>query len=181
MGCGKSTVGQRIAEKKKCLFLDTDAWIEEKEKITVSEIFAAKGENYFRDLETECLWELLQDTEENCGLYEKDYRQGYGASFKEKQRYLISVGGGLPVREENQKLLKQLGQVIYLKAEPETIYERLKGDTTRPLLQTENPRQKIKEMIEYREEKYQAAAHKVISVDGKSISEVVEEICKWVI
>lgn len=155
MGCGKSTIGYKMAEKLAVPFLDTDQWIEEKEKTTISEIFATKGENYFRDLETECLKELLAD-----GQFPK----------------IISVGGGLPVREENQKLLKQLGQVIYLKATPDTIYERLKGDTTRPLLQTENPRQRIREMISSREEKYGAAAHKVIYVDGKSVEEIVREI-----
>lgn len=157
MGCGKSTVGKKLAEKCQLFFLDTDAWIEEKEGITISEIFASKGETYFRDLETECLKELLKGNRNN---------------------EVISVGGGLPVREENQKLLRQLGMVVYLKAEPETIYERLKGDTTRPLLQTENSLQKIKDMMSAREEKYQAAAHRVIMVDGKNVSEIVSEIQK---
>ena len=155
MGCGKSTIGRKIAEMLSVSFFDTDQWIEEKEGITISEIFAAKGEAYFRDLETECLKELLK---------------------KEHLPMVVSVGGGLPVREENQKFLKQLGKVIYLKATPDTIYERLKGDTTRPLLQTENPLQRIKDMISFREEKYQAAAYKVISVDGKAVMEIMEEI-----
>lgn len=154
MGCGKSTIGLKLAKFCSVPFLDTDQWIEEREGVTISEIFATKGEAYFRELETECLKELL----------------------KQEERKIISVGGGLPVREENQKLLKQLGQVIYLKANPETIYERLKGDTSRPLLQTENPLQKIKDMIKDREEKYQAAAGKVLLVDGKSVKEIVEEI-----
>ena len=155
MGCGKSTVGRKLAEVSDRAFLDTDAWIEEKEEVTISEIFAKKGEPYFRDLETECLKELIET----------------GQKGK-----VISVGGGLPVREENQKLLKELGTVIYLKARPDTVYERLKGDTTRPLLQTENPLQRIWEMMAAREEKYQAAAHKVIDVDGKNISEIIHEI-----
>ena len=80
------------------------------------------------------------------------------------------------MREENQRLLKQLGWVIYLKATSETIFERLKGDNTRPLLQTENPLQRIKDMLNSREEKYLAAAHEMISVDGKSVMEIVGEI-----
>lgn len=155
MGCGKSTVGRKTANILSMPFLDTDQWIEEKEGITISELFATKGEAYFRELETECLKELLK----NVNL-----------------PTIISVGGGLPVREENQRLLKQLGQVIYLKAAPDTIYERLKGDSTRPLLQTENPLQKIRDMLFDREEKYLAAAEKVISVDGKSVMEIVGEI-----
>lgn len=142
-----------MAEMFQVSLVDTDSWIEEKEGISISEIFAVKGEAYFRDLETKCLKSLLEVTNS-----------------------IISVGGGLPVREENQKLLKQLGLVIYLKAKPDTICERLKGDTTRPLLQTENPLQKIKDMLNDREEKYQAAAHQVIDVDGKGIQEIIEEI-----
>lgn len=176
MGCGKSTIGRQLAKKLKVSFLDTDAWIEEKEGITISEIFATKGEGYFRDKETECLKFFLKEKqtesylEENCGELSKEEQ--------EQIFYVISVGGGLPVREENQKLLKQLGHVIYLKAKPDTIYERIKGDTTRPLLQTENPLQKIREMMLSREEKYQAAAHEVLSVDGKSIGKIVDEIMK---
>lgn len=172
MGCGKSTVGRKLAEKMQLSFLDTDAWIEEREGITISKIFASKGEAYFRDLETDCLKILLNEknSENETGDRSSDF------DLKEKNGYVISVGGGLPVREENQRLLQQLGQVIYLKARPDTIYKRIKGDTTRPLLQTENPLQKIQEMIVAREEKYQAAAHRVLHVDGKRVSEIVEEI-----
>ena len=60
MGCGKSTVGRQLAEILSVPFLDTDQWIEEREGITISEIFSTKGEAYFRDLETECLKELLR-------------------------------------------------------------------------------------------------------------------------
>lgn len=159
MGCGKSSVGKRVAEESGAMFLDTDAWIEEKEQISISQIFATKGEAYFRDLETQCLQELLLDAQKDSSC-----------------KKLISVGGGLPVREENRKLLQKLGVVIYLKATPETIYQRLKGDTTRPLLQGENPLQKIKDMMLQRESKYMDAANYVVSVETKGIEEVVEEI-----
>ena len=161
MGCGKSSVGKEIAQSTNSLFLDTDAWIEEKEQMTISDIFASKGESYFRDLETECLKELL---EERIHVLES--------------KNVLSVGGGLPLKEENRKLLSQLGSVIYLKASPDTIYNRLKDDTSRPLLQGENPKKKIMEMMAVREEKYQDAANLVIDVDGKTIAEIVEEI-KW--
>ena len=62
MGCGKSTIGKKIAENCQFSFLDTDARIEKREGITISDIFAAKGEAYFRDLETECLKELLEES-----------------------------------------------------------------------------------------------------------------------
>lgn len=176
MGCGKSTVGKELAQMCQFTFLDTDAWIEKREGITISEIFAAKGEAYFRDLETQCLKELL---EENKNGKIREGMKGASTvqeSYEKNKGLVISVGGGLPVREENQLLLRQLGNVVYLKAEPDTIYERLKGDATRPLLQTENPLQKIRDMMEEREVKYQAAAHRVVSVDGKSISEIMSEI-----
>ena len=173
MGCGKSTIGRQMAEVFRMPLMDTDSLIEEKEGICISEIFAVKGESYFRDLETECLKSLLEETK-NIEMKEPE-RTADGTSATNK-KCIISVGGGLPVREENQKLLKQLGLVIYLKAKPDTIYGRLKGDTSRPLLQTENPLQKIKDMLNYREEKYQAAAHQVIDVDGKGIREIIEEI-----
>lgn len=160
MGCGKSTVGREIAQREKVMFLDTDAWIEEKEQMSISSIFVVKGEAYFRDLETRCLESLLSE--------EKEYEKG-GAK-------IFSVGGGLPMREENRKLLQQLGTVIYLKATPDTIYERIKEDTTRPLLQGVNPKQKIIDMMAIREEMYQDAAEIVIHVDEKAIDKIAEEI-----
>ena len=154
MGCGKSTIGKEMSEILNMKFIDTDAWIEERQGITISEIFATKGEIFFRDLETTTLQELLE----------------------EKETMVISVGGGLPLREENRRLLQQLGRVIYLKAEPETIYNRVKGDTTRPLLQTGNPMERIREMLGQREEKYRAVTDKIVIVDKKDISEIVYEV-----
>lgn len=154
MGCGKSSVGVRLSKKQKVPFLDTDQWIEKKQGTAISEIFARKGEEAFRDMETECLKTLLGETKGS----------------------VISVGGGLPVREVNRELLKQLGHVIYLKANPETIYERIKGDTTRPLLQTSDPQGKIVEMLTSREDKYMAAAKSIVEVDGKTYMEIIQEI-----
>lgn len=176
MGCGKSTVGRKLAEKLQLSLLDTDVWIEEKEGTTISKIFAEKGENYFRDLETECLRELLKEQDLEIDFMSNADKCAGEKCLNKYGRYVISVGGGLPVREENRKLLRQLGRVIYLKARPDTIYERIKGDTTRPLLQTENPLQRIKEMMISREEKYQEASHEVINVDEKNISEIIEAI-----
>ena len=162
MGCGKSTIGKRIAKDCGMNFIDTDAWIEANEKVTISEIFATKGESYFRDLETKCVKCLLEECNaDNCETAE---------------RMVISVGGGLPMREENRTLLKQLGKVVYLKATEDTIYNRLKDDTTRPLLQGENPQKKIRDLMELREEKYCQASDMVVVVDNKTVREIVEEI-----
>ena len=80
------------------------------------------------------------------------------------------------MREENRALLHELGQVFYLRAEGETIYERVKDDTTRPLLQVEDPLTRIKTLIEERDPCYRAAADVVITVDGKSFSQILDEI-----
>lgn len=154
MGCGKSTVGRKLSETLKRSFVDTDALIEEWQKMTISEIFKLKGEAYFRDLETKVLQKLLEEDNE----------------------YVISVGGGLPLREENRNLLQKLGQVIYLKAAPDTIYNRIKGDVTRPLLQTADPKARIIEMLKDREDKYLAAAHNMVIVDEKDVQKIVDEI-----
>jgi shikimate kinase len=100
MGCGKSTVGKRLAKDYGIEFLDTDAWIEEREQVAISEIFANKGEPYFRQLETNCLEVLLEESAID--------------GSKSSVRKVVSVGGGLPMKEENRQLLKKLGTVIYL-------------------------------------------------------------------
>lgn len=154
MGSGKSTLGVRLSYKMRTPFIDTDKYIENKQKTSISEIFADKGEAYFRDLETETLKALKA----------------------EKTAYIISVGGGLPVREENRKLLKELGTVIYLRASADELFERLKGDTDRPLLQCEDPKKKIQDLLTAREAFYEDAAHMIIDVDGKDIEAVLEEM-----
>ena len=74
-----------------------------------------------------------------------------------------------------------LGTVIYLKTTSETIYERLKEDTSRPLLQTEDPKKRIKELMEEREEKYRKSSHIILQTDSRQIEEMISEICESVI
>ena len=162
MGCGKSTVGKRLAKDYGIEFLDTDAWIEEREQVAISEIFANKGEHYFRQLETNCLEVLLEESAID--------------SSKSTVIKVVSVGGGLPMKEENRQLLKKMGTVIYLKATEETIYNRLKTDTTRPLLQGDNPKQKIQKLMEQREEIYCQASDYIVEVDDKEVVDITEEI-----
>jgi shikimate kinase len=157
MGSGKSTVGKSLAMIKEYSFVDTDGLIEEKENRTINDIFAKEGEESFRNMETKLLKELLA---------------------KKSEKLVVSTGGGMPLREENRRLLKQLGTVVYLKTLPETIYDRLKGDTTRPLLQCENPQKKIEDMIAYRGPIYEESACIVVEVDKLTASEVASEIIK---
>ena len=154
MGCGKSTVGLRLSYRLRKPVIDTDKEIEKAEKRSISDIFQTEGEAYFRDKETECLKKLL----------------------KTSGNQIISVGGGLPMREVNRQLLHQLGQVVYLRAKAETIYDRLKYDTTRPLLQGENPQEKIRSLMTQREQNYKEASDIIIDVDGKDFEQIIGEI-----
>ena len=156
MGAGKTAVGIRLSKKLGLDYIDTDQYIEEKEGMSISDIFAQKGEEYFRMLETSVIKELMQ---------------------LEKPT-VFSTGGGMPLREENAKLLKELGIVIYLKAEADTIYARVKGDTKRPLLQCDDPKKKIMDLLKERNPKYEAAGNYAVIVDGKDIQTVAQEVIK---
>lgn len=155
MACGKSSVGRRLSQALGMEFLDTDELIEQKEGTTVSDIFATQGEAAFRVMETECL----------KGLLDRD-----GAPF------VLSVGGGLPIREENRGLLSQLGKVVYLKVSADTVFMRVRNDKTRPLLQTANPRGRIMDLMSARKCFYEDAADYILEADDKSFEEIIEEI-----
>lgn len=155
MGCGKSSVGLRYAQMQGIEFVDTDQLIVEKQGRSINEIFATDGEKVFRKMETDCLKELLA---------------------QKNKSFVLSVGGGVPIREENRKLLKQIGTVIFLKASPNVIFRRLRNDKTRPLLQNENPRGRIMDLMSSRKQFYEAAADYVLDVDGKNFDEILTEI-----
>lgn len=154
MGSGKTTVGISLSYKMQRTFSDTDKMIEKREGMCVSEIFAAQGEDYFREKETELLREL------------KNEREGQ----------IFSTGGGTPLRAENARLLHELGTVVWLKVSAETVCKRLKGDTTRPLLQAADPMERIKKLLKEREERYASAADIVVTADKKTVSQIAAEI-----
>ncbi|MDE6127757.1 MAG: shikimate kinase [Lachnospiraceae bacterium] len=158
MGCGKSTIGFRLSYKLRRVLEDTDKLIEKKEGMSVSDIFATKGEAAFRVMETECLRGLLLSQEEK----------------------IIATGGGLPVKEENHALLKELGAVVYLRISPKGVWERLKDDTTRPLLQCDNPIMRIEELMAERASVYEACADMIVDVDEKDVEQVVAELLERV-
>ncbi len=155
MACGKSSVGKRLAQALTMEFLDTDALIEQEAGTTISDIFATQGESAFRVMETECL---------------KDLHGRNGGAF------VLSVGGGLPIREENRTLLKQIGTVVYLKVSAETVFARVRNDKTRPLLQAPNPRGRIMDLMSARKQFYEDAADYIVEADEKSFEEIIEEI-----
>ena len=155
MGCGKTSVGKRLSNKLSFSFKDTDQMIEEKAGKTISAIFAEEGEKVFRNMETQCLKDLIEMNEMDM---------------------VLSVGGGLPLREENRELLRKLGTVIYLSASGMTIYNRVKHDTTRPLLQGNNPRGRILDLMAARKAFYEDAADVTICVDNRNFTQIIEEI-----
>ena len=151
MGCGKSTVGRKTARALEYQFLDTDSVIEDEEGMSIAKLFEIKGEAYFREKETELLQRLLSGPKGN----------------------IIATGGGLPMREENAALLKELGTVIYLKPKTDTLVERLSGDKTRPLLQNVNIREKVETMLAVRGPVYEAVADVVLETDGMSFYQII--------
>ena len=151
MGSGKTTIGKALEKKTDMAFVDTDELIEAYEGCKISNIFADKGETYFRRLENETLKKLVT-----------------GTNFK-----IISTGGGIVINKVNIPLLKQLGKVFYLRIKPETVVERLEGDKTRPLLIGEDKLVKVERLMTGRKELYEMAADKTIDADGLSVSEIV--------
>lgn len=156
MGAGKTTIGRQLAKTLNCEFIDTDECIEKEQGRKISDIFAEDGEAAFRDMETDLL-ERLQMRED---------------------KFVLSIGGGMPVREENRALLRSIGNVVYLKTSKEEIIRRVSGDTNRPLLQGGALEEKVTSLMNVREQIYIETAHKQVLTDGKSPQELVQEIKK---
>ena len=153
MGAGKSTISDYLSTMFAMRLIEMDQVIEEREEMSISDIFATYGEEYFRNLETKLLKEL-QNTN-NC---------------------VISCGGGAALKEENVKEMKKNGRVVLLTASPQTVYERVKDCDDRPILDGRNNVEVIAEMMEKRREKYEAAADVVIQTDHKTVLQICEEL-----
>lgn len=154
MGAGKTTVGKLLARRLRYPFFDTDQLIEGQAGMSVSRIFELMGEEKFRGLETEIL----------------------KGSWTREENWVLSVGGGLPMREENRRLLKDIGVVVYLRVQADTVLERLAGDTSRPLLKGGNVRERVDSLLGRRGALYEEGADVVVDVDGKRPEEIGEEI-----
>lgn len=156
MGSGKTTVGIELAKRRNMNFIDTDAYIEKNAGKSITEIFAQDGEEAFRKLETEVLMNL-RDTVSNT---------------------VFSTGGGMPLRVENARLLKEIGKVFYLTAANQVIYDRVKEDSQRPLLQGENPYGKICELMKQRTPLYEMAADVLVDTNSNDLVDVIQRIQK---
>ena len=153
MGVGKSTVSKELSKKFDMPEIDMDVMIVEKEDKSINDIFAERGEEYFRKVETEC----LIDIQKNKG-------------------YIVSCGGGVVVKDENINHMKNGGVILFLTATPETIYNRVKDDDSRPILKGNKNIEFIEQLMNKRKDRYLAVADIIISTDNKSISEIVDEI-----
>ena len=153
MGAGKSSVAQHLHELYQMDVAEMDDMIVEREGMTIPEIFSSKGEAYFRSLETALLQEL-----------------------QKKDHMIISCGGGTALREENVRIMKENGHVILLTASPETIFQRVGADPNRPVLNGRRSPEGIRQLMEERRPRYEAAADVVIDTDGKSTAQICQEV-----
>jgi shikimate kinase len=152
MGSGKTTIAKLLSECYGIKFVDIDFLIETNEGMKISEIFKQKGESYFRQIE-------------------KDTIKKYFVS----ENMIISLGGGAFEDSDTQKLLLDNSIVIYLKTSPNTIYERIKNDKSRPLLCDKMSVDTIYEIIQKREKNY-LNAHKVVETDNKKPEDIIREL-----
>ncbi|MCR5105208.1 MAG: shikimate dehydrogenase [Eubacterium sp.] len=166
MGCGKSSVGKKLAEKLGMTFVDTDEEIVKREGKSINEIFAESGENGFRQIETEVLKDLSY-----FGNRENSMPNGSGM--------VIATGGGIVLKKENMPLLKNAGKVFYLRADAETTFERVKQDSSRPLLSANDEdelKNKISSMLIARKGYYEIISDEIIDTEDKNIEEVADVI-----
>lgn len=154
MGSGKSTVGRDLARRLRFQFLDTDRVIEDRTGVRIKQMFERHGEAYFRDRETAALQTLLMGT----------------------HRHVIATGGGIVTQPRNLPLLRKLGWVVLLKADPDEICRRVGHGKTRPLLDVEDPRAKVEQLLAERGPIYEEAAQFVVDSTGLRREEVVKRI-----
>ena len=153
MGAGKSTISVYLSTMFAMKIVEMDQVIAEREQMSIPDIFATYGEEYFRDLETGLLVEM-----------------------QSRKNTVISCGGGAALRERNVTEMKKNGRVVLLTASPETIFDRVKDSDDRPVLNGRKNVKGISELMEQRREKYEAAADIVINTDNKTVLEVCEEL-----
>jgi len=153
MGAGKSAAGRALAHKTQLPRFETDDIISTNFGLSVSEIFAKFGEEEFRDAETKAIQEFSTDIPA-----------------------IIVTGGGIVLRPVNVQLLRTLGIVVHLEADEDTLFRRISRRTTRPLLQTENPRATLMDLLRKRQPFYQSAADIRLDTSRLTQDEVADAI-----
>lgn len=153
MGSGKTTISSYLSTMFAMDVVEMDKIIAEREGMSISDIFETHGEQYFRDAETNLLIEM-----------------------QSRKNVVISCGGGTPLRECNVVEMKKNGKVVLLTADPEEILNRVKDSHDRPLIENNKNVEFIRNLMESRREKYEAAADIVIQTDGKTELQICEEL-----
>lgn len=144
MGAGKTTLGRQLSEFFNCPFYDSDHVIVERAGVSIPTIFEIEGEAGFRLRESKVIAELSA-----------------------MDNIILATGGGAVLREDNRSCLRQGGLVIYLHVLPEILFERVRYDKNRPLLQVDDPLAKFRQLYDQRDAIYREAAHIVLDV-GKA-------------
>ena len=152
MGVGKTSVGRQLAGLLHRPFVDVDAEIESRCGADIQWIFDMEGETGFRKRETKVLGDIVTNSVSS----------------------VIATGGGVVMTEENRKILQSSGQVIYLSVSKEQLYERMRRDKSRPLLQVENREQVIDDLIELRDPLYREVADVVFAAEAGSAYRVAK-------
>jgi len=153
MGCGKSSVGRRLASLTGHRFVDTDELVAQAGNMSIPEIFAACGEEGFREIEERVLADLVGVV----GI-------------------VLATGGGAVLRESNRAAMKKIGAVAWLDADPDALFERASRSQRRPLLQTENPRKTFDELLASRRAIYEGVADFRVDSTGLGHDEVAQSI-----
>jgi shikimate kinase len=153
MGAGKTTIGRQLAKALKLPFYDSDKAIEESTGVDIPTIFEFEGEDGFRDREQKMIQQLTQ-----------------------KKGIVLATGGGAILREKNRKLLKENGFIVYLQCSVERILERTRRDSQRPLLQIDNPKERIESLFAQREPLYLSCADYKIDTGTMQSKTVVNHI-----
>ena len=156
MGCGKTTIGRKLAVRLGYRFIDTDYQIEKEQDVRVKEIFAKSGETHFRALETDLLQRLTKTN-----------------------NTIVATGGGILTTSGNMDIVRKIGKSIYLKACVEDIFERISRNDKRPMLQTENPLETVIALLDKRQVHYEQADYIINTGSlrmGNIVSQIIQEL-----
>ncbi len=153
MGAGKSTIGRQLAEALSFRFEDSDHEIQRRTGVDISTIFEYEGEEGFRNREQQAIADLTN-----------------------QEGIVLATGGGAILREVSRQNLAARGVVIYLHCSPEQQFSRTNRDRNRPLLQTEDPLERLRQLMDEREPFYRQVADLVVSTEKRGTASVVKEI-----
>ena len=154
MGSGKTRVGKQLSKELDLPFVDVEKLVTQKMNLSAREIFEKFGEPFYRAMETMVVKQLTSDEE----------------------RKVISLGAGLPLQEQNQKYLKDLGTIIYLKGSYATLKKRLEGSKKNPMLDGDDRDEKIKKLLKQRDPVYKKFADIQVVTGEVTFDELIAEI-----